>query len=41
MAIGLVTNIPDNLVVGGIENMVKGHSEFNHSQAGSKMSGIG
>jgi hypothetical protein len=41
MTVGLVSHIPDNLIIGGIEYVVKGHSQFNHTQAGTKMPGVG
>ena len=40
VAVCLVPDIPYNLVVRCIENIMKGNSQFNHSQAGSKMARI-
>ena len=40
MAISLVTNIPNQLVIRSIENIVKSYCQFNHTQASPKMSSV-
>jgi hypothetical protein len=35
--IGLVTDVPDQLVIGRVKNVVKGHREFDDAEAGAKM----
>ena len=40
MAIGLVTHIPDDTVVGSVEDIVQGHRELYHTKTGGKVAGI-
>ncbi len=35
--IGLVTDVPDQLVIGRVENVVKGHREFDDAEACAEM----
>ena len=37
MSIGLVSYIPDKLIVRGIEDIVQGNSHFYHAETGTKM----
>ncbi len=40
MSVGLVSHIPDNLVIRCIEDMMQGNGQFNHPQAGTEMTGV-
>ena len=37
MAVGLVTHIPDQLVVGSVEDIVDGHGQLHHAEAGTEV----
>ena len=40
MSAGLMTHVPYDTVVGGIEYIVQSNGEFHHTQAAGKMAGI-
>jgi hypothetical protein len=40
MAVCLVTYIPYNLVIRSVVDIVKGHGDFNYSEAGAEVSGV-
>ena len=37
MGVGLMTDIPDKFVVGGVEDIMQGHGEFHHTKTGCEM----
>ena len=37
MGVGLVPDIPHDAIMGGVENMVQRHRQFNHAQSGTKV----
>jgi hypothetical protein len=41
MAIGLVSHIPDDLVIGCMENIMEGYGKFYHPKARAEVSRIG
>ena len=40
MAIGLVSDVPDDLIVRRVENIVKSDRQFNNAETGTEMPGI-
>jgi hypothetical protein len=40
MSISLVPDVPDKLVIGSVENVMKGNRKFYHTQAGTKMTPV-
>jgi hypothetical protein len=40
MPVGLVTHIPDQSVIRGLETVMKGHGQFDHPKAGAEMTGL-
>ena len=37
---GLVSHVPHNAVIGGVEYVVQGNGEFHHAQTACKVSGV-
>ena len=37
VTVGLVADVPDNLVLRGVEDVVQGHRQFDHAQAGTEV----
>ena len=40
VTVGLVADVPDNLVLGGVEDVVQGHRQFDHAQAGTEVTAL-
>jgi hypothetical protein len=40
MSVGLMTYVPNQLIVGSIENVVQGNGKFNHTQTGAEVAAI-
>ncbi len=40
VTVGLVADVPDNLVLGGVEDVVQGHRQFDHAQAGAEVTAL-
>ena len=40
VSVSLVSDVPDNPVVRGVENIVQGNGQFNRSETGTQVSGI-
>ena len=40
VAVGLVSDVPHDLVFGGVEDVMQCHSELHHAQAGPKMAAL-
>ena len=40
MSIGLVADIPDQLIIRGVEYMMQGHAQFGYAQTGRKMTSM-
>jgi hypothetical protein len=40
VAVCLMAHVPNQLIVGGVEYVVKSHSEFNYAETGTKMATV-
>src|SRR5690606_3830245 len=40
VSVGLVTHIPDQLIIWGVQHIVQGHGELHHTQAGPEMTAV-